>query len=334
MHNDSAPTTSTRRARARLALSVISIAAVATVGITLSADAGTENLLGRDQQTFETRRDAGWAARDGASVTTSTSYAYKGERSMELRAGTTIAGGTTNPSAVTLGPRGSSAGITVRAGATYEGSIRTRSGSSARRVVGCELVWFRSNGTQLGTAPGAMVAQANGVWQRATCRGAAPAGAASAVLRVGVLGAASGERHYFDEAWLVDTGTTAAPTASSFAFRRNVGSTSQFVSSSGVVFAPDSGFLGGSVFAGGQTEIHGTTDDALYRKHRWGLAGYDVPVPGSGTYTVRLHFAETVMTRPGQRVFDVAAEGSTVLNDLDVQARVGRPPKTTRRSWP
>jgi N-acetylneuraminic acid mutarotase len=76
---------------------------------------------------------------------------------------------------------------------------------------------------------------------------------------------------------------------------------------------------------------------ALYQT-RWiggavGPAGTTVPVGATafsfgipvaaGAYRVRLHFAET-SKGPGQRVFDVTAEGTRRLDDLDVAAEVGR----------
>jgi hypothetical protein len=70
--------------------------------------------------------------------------------------------------------------------------------------------------------------------------------------------------------------------------------------------------------------IAGTTDDALYQRERVGLRGYRLRVPAAGTYRVSLHQAELEATGPGQRVFDVLAEGRTVVAALDVFARVGR----------
>lgn len=72
-------------------------------------------------------------------------------------------------------------------------------------------------------------------------------------------------------------------------------------------------------------------DDALYvlGSERWDPApkpelGYEISVP-NGRYLVKLHFAETWpgAFAVGKRVFDVAAQGAVVINDLDVYARVG-----------
>lgn len=70
--------------------------------------------------------------------------------------------------------------------------------------------------------------------------------------------------------------------------------------------------------------IAGTIDDPLYVAERYAVSGYQVDLP-NGTYDVILHFAETFrgITGAGQRVFDVAIEGQTMLDDFDPFAEVG-----------
>ena len=79
---------------------------------------------------------------------------------------------------------------------------------------------------------------------------------------------------------------------------------------------------GGIQHASGM-DIKGTTDDVLYQTNRWGMSSYDLPVGAPGRYVVRLMFAETVFSDPGVRVFDVLAEGGTVVSRLDLAAAVG-----------
>ena len=76
--------------------------------------------------------------------------------------------------------------------------------------------------------------------------------------------------------------------------------------------------------ASGGTEQHvplpvaGTIDQILYRDRRHGAAfGYALPIP-NGNYEVTLHFAELQLPFPGQRVFDVSAEGVVEVDDLDL----------------
>ncbi|WP_161599571.1 malectin domain-containing carbohydrate-binding protein [Hymenobacter nivis] len=75
--------------------------------------------------------------------------------------------------------------------------------------------------------------------------------------------------------------------------------------------------------------IAGTPDPAIYQTERYeGAFGYALPV-ANGTYRVVLHFAETYWTQPGQRVFDVAAEGALALDNYDIVKKVGPLTATT-----
>ncbi len=71
-------------------------------------------------------------------------------------------------------------------------------------------------------------------------------------------------------------------------------------------------------------DILSTTNDLVYTTERWAMDSYRVNVP-SGTYRVRLHFAETWsgITAAGQRVFDVYVEGNKLIAGLDIFAEVG-----------
>lgn len=80
------------------------------------------------------------------------------------------------------------------------------------------------------------------------------------------------------------------------------------------------GFAFGAV-ASTPSNITGTSFPQLYRTHRhgWTDMAYRVELP-NGVYRVKLMFAETFWTQPGQRVFDVALEGQLVLDNHDVLA--------------
>ena len=71
--------------------------------------------------------------------------------------------------------------------------------------------------------------------------------------------------------------------------------------------------------------ISGTDKPDLYQSERWGQFSYAIPVP-NGAYTLRLHFAEIYApaNMPGMRVFDVAAEGNTILSNFDIVAEAGQ----------
>ena len=70
-------------------------------------------------------------------------------------------------------------------------------------------------------------------------------------------------------------------------------------------------------------KITGTTDELLYRTCRYDLKTIKVKVP-DGKYKVTLKFCEAFFKEPGQRVFDVQLQGRTVVENLDVLAKVGQ----------
>ncbi len=95
-------------------------------------------------------------------------------------------------------------------------------------------------------------------------------------------------------------------------------------------FIADQYSSGGQLF-GNTVSIAGTTDDELYQTERYGSFSYEIPVPASGAYDIRLHFAELYFGMPGSgsgggegsRVFNVTIEGVEVLTDFDILAEVG-----------
>jgi len=63
---------------------------------------------------------------------------------------------------------------------------------------------------------------------------------------------------------------------------------------------------------------------AVYQHARAGVVTYTLPGLTAGSqYTVLLHFAETYFTAAGDRVFNVAINGTTVLTNFDIYATVG-----------
>ncbi|MHA7287365.1 malectin domain-containing carbohydrate-binding protein [Arthrobacter sp. MDT3-44] len=136
------------------------------------------------------------------------------------------------------------------------------------------------------------------------------------------------------------TGTTPPPPPG--AVRVNAGGPA--VTTGGVAWATDSYFSGGKTFTNPKvTSIAGTTDDALYLTERsassaLGGFSYSIPVTQSGSFTVKLHFAEIWHGATGggpggagKRVFDVNVEGGAVeLDNFDIYAQVGAMTATTR----
>lgn len=70
--------------------------------------------------------------------------------------------------------------------------------------------------------------------------------------------------------------------------------------------------------------ISGTDDDAVYQSDRYeSSVNYAFSVP-NGTYYVTFKFAEVYFTSAGERVFDVSMEGTEVISNLDIFAKVGQ----------
>ncbi|MGH9464107.1 MAG: malectin domain-containing carbohydrate-binding protein, partial [Thermoanaerobaculia bacterium] len=122
-------------------------------------------------------------------------------------------------------------------------------------------------------------------------------------------------------------GMTLAPVT----VRVNAGS-GAFHSAAGELFVPDEAFTSGAAgFLGGEglrdyirSDILGTEDDALYQSARAGATfGYAFERLPVGRYEVVLHFTEAAANAPGQRLFDVLAEGQVVLDNFDIYAAAG-----------
>lgn len=80
-----------------------------------------------------------------------------------------------------------------------------------------------------------------------------------------------------------------------------------------------------------------STPTALFSTERWSpndspSMQWDFPAPAGDHLTVRLYFSNgySGTSAPGQRVFDVAIDGTTVLNDYDIVADAGNQTGTMR----
>jgi len=104
-----------------------------------------------------------------------------------------------------------------------------------------------------------------------------------------------------------------------------VGTGAAYTDSQGNPWSSDRGFTTSNTASSSAT-IAGTSDPTLYQSYRYGNHfSYNFILP-NGDYNVTLKFAETQKTQLGQRVFNVAVNGSTVLTNFDVLSEV--PPNT------
>jgi hypothetical protein len=98
----------------------------------------------------------------------------------------------------------------------------------------------------------------------------------------------------------------------------------------------DSYFNTGTVITTTNT-IAGTSDDVLYQSARTDAAGapelkYSLAL-ANGAYTVRLHFAEIVLTAAGQRLFNVKIQNATVLTNFDIFMAAGQANKAVIKTF-
>ncbi|HEV2468438.1 MAG TPA: malectin domain-containing carbohydrate-binding protein [Candidatus Sulfotelmatobacter sp.] len=107
------------------------------------------------------------------------------------------------------------------------------------------------------------------------------------------------------------------------------GSNRKYVDHSGKVWDPDAYFVGGTAVSSSVQHIWRTQDPIIYRNSRQGDFAYNIPLK-SGTYELRLHFAENFYGPEnsggggeGSRTMIVSVNGKPVLNDFDVLADAG-----------
>ncbi|MEK9181510.1 MAG: malectin [Patescibacteria group bacterium] len=98
-------------------------------------------------------------------------------------------------------------------------------------------------------------------------------------------------------------------------------------------WSADNSFSGGSLYST-TNSIIGTSDQTLYQDLRYGNMTYTVTgLTPSASYTVILKFAEIFWSSPGQRVFNVNINGTSVLTNFDIIQDVGSNFKAVDKSF-
>ena len=107
------------------------------------------------------------------------------------------------------------------------------------------------------------------------------------------------------------------------------GDISGYASKDGQRFGSDTYFAGGTAHGVNPPDTAPpnriavlAADERLYDSFREGEFSYRVPLP-NGRYRVRLKFAESTATAPGERVFDVTANGVLQLREFDILKAAG-----------
>ena len=120
-----------------------------------------------------------------------------------------------------------------------------------------------------------------------------------------------------------DSGAPAAGGPAAKAIRIRAGKSEPVTDADGQVWLADQGFAGGETIERPDIQIANTRSPDLYRAERYSMDSFTWSVP-NGSYTVRLHFAETYegITGPGERVFSFNVQGRE-FKDFDVWVKAG-----------
>ncbi len=149
---------------------------------------------------------------------------------------------------------------------------------------------------------------------------------------------------YNDDVYLLVNARPESPPLSSLPYRIDSGSSAAYTDTSGKTWSPDSGFTNGVAENGGTPPpaIANTNDDTLYQTYRGKTTtlNYNFPINSPQKVDLNLHFAELYWGVKadlgdggvGSRIFDLVAEGTTVLKDFDIAAAAGGPRKAIQRA--
>src|SRR5258708_7994080 len=117
-------------------------------------------------------------------------------------------------------------------------------------------------------------------------------------------------------------GSQAAPTS----VRIDAGATTSYIDNNGNAWLADQFATGGTTYANSNPIAGSTPAPQVYRTERYGQGkssfSHNIPV-SNGNYSVNLDFAESYVTGPGQRIFDVSINGTQVLTNFDIYAAAG-----------
>ena len=74
------------------------------------------------------------------------------------------------------------------------------------------------------------------------------------------------------------------------------------------------------------SEIKNTKDKDIYQTERWSTQDliYEIPIEKEGKYVLILKFSEVYFNSKGEKIFDFKIGRLTVLQDIDIYAKVGK----------
>ena len=237
---------------------------------------------------------------------------YSGPDSFTYRASDGLDPSSVATATLTVNPLPSVSSVTVNpasvtGGANLTGTVTLNAAAPAAGAV----VTLASGNPAVASVPGSVTVAANSSTATFPVNTQAVAGVTPVTITATFNGSATAT-------------LTVNPPPSFNPIRVNAGGAS-FTDSQGRVWSADSAFSGGNAASVSGRAIASTVDDTLYQSERWGASTYTFTVP-AGSYQVTLKFVETYFTSgaaSGQRLFDVAVNGATVLTNFDIKATAG-----------
>jgi len=152
-------------------------------------------------------------------------------------------------------------------------------------------------------------------------------------------GLANGTTYYYKVAAVNSVGTSAQSTEVSAIPSTVVAVSINSGGSASTPFVADVDFSGGTAAsttaAINTSQLTGTIPpQAVLQTNRYGTTTYTIPgFAANSSHTVTLYFAESYWTASGKRKFNVQANGTTVISNLDIYASAGGQNKAIQRSF-
>ena len=101
----------------------------------------------------------------------------------------------------------------------------------------------------------------------------------------------------------------------------------EFRTKAGVTYQKDKYYIGGEASDfGTNSDIKNTKEKEIYQTERWSTEDliYNLPLKKDGKYVLVLKFSEVYFNSKGEKIFDFKIGDETVLEQIDIYAKVGK----------
>jgi hypothetical protein len=101
----------------------------------------------------------------------------------------------------------------------------------------------------------------------------------------------------------------------------------EFRTKAGITYQKDDYYIGGEASDFGiNSDIKNTKDQVIYQTERWSTGDliYNIPLKKDGKFVLVLKFSEVYFNNKGDKVFDFKIGDETILEQIDIYAKVGK----------